>query len=222
MKIGVLGAGRMAAALVPGWIAAGHEVMVGGRNESRARLVAQTAGATWATLAEAAAFGDATLLAVLYAGVESTLHAAGCDDGVLRGRVLVDITNTVDLETYLPRTPTDSSCAEQIAERTGADVVKTLHQVHGAVFAERAHFAGAPLVVPMAGSERAKGVAGELIRDVGGVPLDAGDLVQARNLEAMAIVVIRQLFTGAPPLSAFQWTVGHAEALALSAEAKSD
>lgn len=208
MRIGVLGAGRMAAALVPGWVAAGHEVLVGGRREDRAREVAEAAGAGWASLAEAAAFGAVTMLAVLYAGVEPTLKAAGADDGVLRGRVLIDITNTVDRQTYLTRTPPGVSVAEQIAERTGADVVKALHQVHGAVFSERAAFAGAPLVVPMAGSERAKATASELIRDLGCVPLDAGDLSQARNLEAMAAIVVRQLFTGAPPLSAFQWTVG--------------
>jgi 8-hydroxy-5-deazaflavin:NADPH oxidoreductase len=32
MKIGTLGSGAMTAALVPHWIAAGHDVMIGGRN----------------------------------------------------------------------------------------------------------------------------------------------------------------------------------------------
>lgn len=209
MRIGVLGAGRMAAALVPGWVSAGHDVLVAGRTPSRAAAVAEQAGARSGSLADAATFGDVTLLAVLYAGVDATLHAAGADDGTLRGRVLVDITNQVDTETFLLRNP-ELSIAEQIAQRTGADVVKALHQVHGAVFAERARYGDHPLVVPMAGSQHAKSVAAGLIRDLAAEPLDAGDLRQARNLEAMAAVVVRQLFGGADPLSAFQFMTGAA------------
>jgi predicted dinucleotide-binding enzyme len=207
LKIGILGAGRMASALAPGWIVAGHDVMIGGRTRSEASAVAERTGARAGGLADAAAFGEATLLAVLYAGVDATLDAAGADDGALRGRVLIDITNPVNTQTFLLYTP-ELSIAEQIAQRTGADVVKTLHQVHGAVYAERARFADAPLVVPMAGSERGKAVVAPLIRDLGAEPLDAGDLEQARNLEAMAAVVVRQLFSGQDPLSAFQWQVG--------------
>lgn len=210
MRIGVLGAGRMAAALVPGWVAAGHDVMVAGRTDARAVELAEKCGARSGTLAEAASFGEATLLAVLYAGVDSTLRAAGGDDGTLRGRVLIDITNQVNRQTFLLHTP-ELSIAEQIAQRTGADVVKALHQVHGEVFAKHARFAGARLAVPMAGSERGKAVVAPLIRDLGAEPLDAGELEQARNLEAMAAVVVRQLFGGADPLSVFQWQVGTAE-----------
>jgi len=42
-----------------------------------------------------------------------------------------------------------------------------------------------------------------LIADLGAEPLDAGDLSQARHLEAMAIVIIRLLFSGYDPHSAF-------------------
>ena len=121
---------------------------------------------------------------------------------------MIDITNPVDTTTFLLRTPPGTSVAEQIAVRTGARVVKALHQVHGAVYLERARHGDAPLVVPMAGDTAAKAVVAPLIRDLGAEPLDAGELAQARNLEAMAAVVIRLLFTGAQPLSAFQWQVG--------------
>ncbi|MFI1384045.1 hypothetical protein [Embleya sp. NPDC020886] len=42
-----------------------------------------------------------------------------------------------------------------------------------------------------------------LIADVGGRPLDVGDLGQTRHLEAMAIIVIRLLFSGCHPHSVF-------------------
>ena len=155
-----------------------------------------------------ATFGDVTVLAVLYAGVHDTLRDAGAGRAVLRGRVLLDITNPINTETFLLLTQSGLSIAEEIAESTGADVVKALHQVHGDVFVRRARFSDTPLVVPMAGSEQAKSVVAPLIGDLGADPLDAGDLRQARNLEAMTAVVVRQLFHGADPLSAFQWQIG--------------
>ena len=45
MKIGTLGSGIMTAALVPHWIAAGHDVMIGGRNTEHAHSVAEQLGA---------------------------------------------------------------------------------------------------------------------------------------------------------------------------------
>ena len=46
------------------------------------------------------------------------------------------------------------------------------------------------------------------MRDAGAEPLDSGDLLHAHELEAMAAVIIRQLFAGADPPSAFQLMVG--------------
>jgi predicted dinucleotide-binding enzyme len=63
-------------------------------------------------------------------------------------------------------------------------------------------------VVPVAGDADAKEVAFTLVRDAGGEPLDAGGLENTHDLEAMAAVIIRQLFGGADPLSAFQLEVG--------------
>ena len=72
MKIGVLGAGRMAEALVPLWIAAGHDVMIAGRTPSKAALLAAHVGARIGTPCETAMFGEVVLLAVLYPGWSST------------------------------------------------------------------------------------------------------------------------------------------------------
>ncbi len=42
-----------------------------------------------------------------------------------------------------------------------------------------------------------------LVSGLGCEPLDVGDLRQARHLEAMAIVIIRLLFSGYDPYSVF-------------------
>src|SRR5215212_11071466 len=114
MNIGVLGAGRMAEALTAAWIEAGHHVLIGGRTPSRSQALAERLGASSGTLREAAEFGDAVLLAVLYPGVEWTLRAAGVADGTLRGKILIDCNNPVEVEHFTLVTEGHASLAERL------------------------------------------------------------------------------------------------------------
>jgi 8-hydroxy-5-deazaflavin:NADPH oxidoreductase len=208
MRIGVLGAGRMAEGLVPHWLKAGHDVMIGGRTPEKARDLATWLGARHGSLRDAADFGEVILLAVLHAGVDSTLRGAGAGDGALAGKVLIDCTNPVEVERFTLTTAPGTSVAEEIAAATGANVVKAFNQVHFHVWLRGARYHDEPLVVPIAGAEAAKAPVFELVRDAGGQPLDAGGTEQALHLEAMAAVIIRLLYGGADPLSAFQLTTG--------------
>lgn len=122
--------------------------------------------------------------------------------------MLVDCNNPVEVEHFTLVTARGTSMAEQIAAETGARVVKAFNQAHVDVWQERARYGGRPLVVPIAGNDEAKEVVAPLVRDVGGEPIDAGGLEQAHNLEAMGAVIIRLLFGGVNPLSAFQLTIG--------------
>jgi predicted dinucleotide-binding enzyme len=210
MKIAVLGSGRMAEGVVARWLAAGHDVMIAGRTQAKAESLAGRLGARSGTLREAAEFGEVVFLAVLHGGVASTLRDAGAAEGVLAGKILIDCTNPFELERFIVVTASGMSVAEEIAEATGASVVKAFNQVHFHVWTEPARYNDRPLVVPVAGEPHAKEIVGQLIRDAGGDLLDAGGLEQAHNLEAMAAVMIRLLFGGADPLSAFQLTVGMA------------
>jgi predicted dinucleotide-binding enzyme len=133
MKIGVLGAGRMAEALVLHWLAAGHDVLIGGRTVPRARALAARLGARGGTLREAAEFGDAVLLAVLYAGIDATLREAGAEDGVLADKPLLDCNNPVEIERFTLDTEPGTSLAEGIAAGTRARVVKGLNLAHAEV-----------------------------------------------------------------------------------------
>src|SRR5687767_6941943 len=130
MKIGVLGAGHMAEALVPHWSAAGHEVMIGGRTPTKAQALADRLDVRAGSLRETAVFGDIVLLAVLYQGVDSTLAAAGAADGTLRGKVLVDCNNPVEVERFTLVGEPGVSLAQRLAAATGARVVKAFNQAH--------------------------------------------------------------------------------------------
>jgi predicted dinucleotide-binding enzyme len=213
VKIGFLGAGVMAESLVPLWVAAGHELIIGGRTPEKTAELAARVGARAATLREAAEAADVLVLGVLYQGVAETLASAGAADGVLRGKVLIDVNNPVETEDYQLVDDFAPSLAEHLARVTGADVVKALNQVHHDVWRRRATYGGGPLVVPVAtDSAAAREIADALVRDAGATPLDAGPLAQARNIEAMTAVIIRHLWTGGPSLSAFQLTVADATA----------
>lgn len=212
MMIATLGTGAMTEALVPHWVKAGHDVVLGGRDEHRAGLLASELGARGSGLATAADEADVVLLAVRWEGVDWTLEQAGAQGGRLAGKVLVDCTNPVEVEHFTLTTDGRESLAEHVARLTGARVVKAFNLCHAAVWRNVPRLDGRPLVVPMATDDRdAAEVVGELVRLVGGEPLDAGPLAQARHLEAMAAIVIRLLFGGAAPTTVFNLIRGDVE-----------
>jgi predicted dinucleotide-binding enzyme len=207
MRIGIIGAGRMAAVLAQRWVAAGHEVMIGARDAERAKALAAHLGpdVPSGTLREAAEFGEAALLAIWPTDVIPALLAAGATDGTLAGRTLIDCNNPVETGSFTLTTG-EVSLAEQIARLApGSRVVKAFNQCHSDVWAmEPPVFDGRPLVVPLAGDDPAgKDLVAGLVRDIGCEPRDVGPLHRARHLEAMAAVVIGFLYGGAPTRTVF-------------------
>jgi predicted dinucleotide-binding enzyme len=197
----------MTQALAGRWARGGHEVLVGGRTKEKAAELAARIGARAGTLAEAAEFGDVVLLAVRREGLTETLREAGGPAGALAGRTIIDCGNAVDTSDFSLVTWAGKSLAEQVKHLApGSSVIKAFNLCHARVW-ETAPvvIGGGPLAVPFAGDEPGKAAAAELIAALGADPLDAGDLSQARYLEAMAIVVVRLLFGGYDPLSAFAW-----------------
>lgn len=203
MKIGTIGAGLMSEALAAQWIAAGHEVLIGGRTPAKAREIAERTGARHGTLREAAEFGDTILVAVRREGLEQALAEAGADvaAGPLAGKPVIDCGNAVDRTDYSRITWDGRSMSEELSRLApGSHVVKAFNMAHFKVWQMTPPtFAGAPLVVPFAGADAAKPAARDLITALGCTPLDIGDLSQTHHLEAAAIIVIRQLFAGADP-----------------------
>jgi predicted dinucleotide-binding enzyme len=204
MRIGTLGAGLMTEALVPHWIAAGHEVLVGGRDQAHAHELGDRLGVEHGSLADAADFGEVVLLAVHSEGLVECLGQAGAARGTLSRSVIIDCGNAVHLSDYSQVRWDGRSLAEQtefLAQ--GGRVVKAFNMCHHSVWAAAPTYGGRRLQMPYCGSEPAKEKIRDLITQVGVDPVDAGDLSQARHLEAMAIVIIRALLAGAPTLSAF-------------------
>jgi 8-hydroxy-5-deazaflavin:NADPH oxidoreductase len=203
MRIGVIGAGTMAGALGEGWARAGHEVMVGGRSRQKAAELAARIGAASGDLRQAAAFGEATLVAVTGDAVLDALRQAGAAEGSLAGRPLIDCNVPFAPGAFADApgsfTLTTDGLAEQVARTaTGAQVVKAFNLCAAEVwgFGPRA-FDGRTHAVPLCGDDpRAVATVAGLVEDLGLRPVHGGGLARARYLEAMAVFVIGLWFAG--------------------------
>jgi 8-hydroxy-5-deazaflavin:NADPH oxidoreductase len=193
MKIGVIGAGRMAGALGANFARAGHQVSIGARDPEAAAALARRlgSGTAYGDIANAARFGEAILLAVNRGGISEALAAAGD----LEGKTLIDCNNRG------PDPEEGVSIAETIRDESGARVVKAFNCCHFHVWRMTPPiFDGRPLAVPYCGEdENAKARVRELIEQMGCRPLDLGGLGKARHIEYLAAIVIGLLFGGADP-----------------------
>lgn len=202
MRIGILGTGNMADALGTHWARAGHDVLIGGRSADRAGALAGRIGGRAGTLRDAAAFGDATLLAVPHDSVPAVLKAAGAAEGgrVLRGRVLIDCTNPIG-PGFVLTTQGGPGAAVRIAGATGAHVVKAFNHCADSVWRlTPPAFADGPLAVPLCGDdEGALETVRTLVRDMGCVPLAAGGLDRAVYVETATAFLIGLWVNGEDP-----------------------
>jgi len=127
------------------------------------------------TVAETAADADVLLLAVPCTAAADVIAAAGNIDG----KVLIDATNNLS---------GGPDGAEIASMARGAHTVKAFNTVFAQFFADPP--ATPPTLVFAGDDQTAKDTVAGLIRDAGFEPVDAGDHVQAADLEAFARLVI--------------------------------
>jgi 8-hydroxy-5-deazaflavin:NADPH oxidoreductase len=185
MKIAVIGAGNVGRAIGAGWAAKGHDVIYGVRDPAK-----HSGAAVYRTVADAASNAEVVVLCVMFHQIEEALR--GCGD--LGGKILLDPTN--------PLAPAegglklamgfDTSCAEFIAARTKAVVVKSLNQVGAGVLGDTSGYPVRPIQFVAGDEAEAKRVVKKLVEDLGFDVLDAGPLAAARLLEPLAMVWIDQ------------------------------
>ncbi|MGW2255739.1 NADPH-dependent F420 reductase [Kitasatospora sp. NPDC001660] len=200
MRIGILGTGGMAAALGGAWARAGHEVLVGGRNTEAAARTAVGVGATgYGSLAEAARYGEAVLVAVP-ADIAPTLAEELAS--ALAGRTVLDCTVPMAAAAAGPVLTTtggtDSVAARMAAAAPDARIVKVFGVCHESIWTlPRPAFEGAPLAVPFCtDSPFAATLVVELITSMGCVPLACGGLDRAALLEAAAVFAVGVWWSG--------------------------
>jgi predicted dinucleotide-binding enzyme len=199
MRVGILGSGLMGGKLGTLFARAGHEVVFSyARSDQKLKRLARAAkGAARAgTPGEAARESDVVLLAVHWSRVDDVLKQAGD----LAGKVIVSCSlpmNAADTGLVIAHT---SSGAEALAKKVPESrVVSAFNTVPSevlvGVFGARRR-AARPSLVYCGDEPRSKGIAADLIRDVGFDPLDAGPLRIARYTEPFALLVAQLAYEG--------------------------
>jgi 8-hydroxy-5-deazaflavin:NADPH oxidoreductase len=133
--------------------------------------------------------GDIVVLAVPYPAVSEILAQRGEQ---LAGKVVVDITNPLDFETFDSLTvPADASAAAEIAAALpGSRVLKAFNTNFAATLASGT-IADQPTTVLIAGDDAdAKSQLADVVTAGGLRAIDAGSLRRARELEALGFLQI--------------------------------
>jgi 8-hydroxy-5-deazaflavin:NADPH oxidoreductase len=180
MQITIVGTGNMARGIGTRALAGGHDVTLVGTEPEKAQALASDLGGS--AKAGDRVEGDVVVLAVPYAAAADAVRQYGDQ---LAGKVVVDITNPVDLNTFQPL-DVEGSGAQQIAAAAPGDarVVKAFNTTFAGTLVE-GEVAGQPLDVFIAGDdEDAKATVSQLAESSGLRPVDAGPLARARELEA--------------------------------------
>jgi predicted dinucleotide-binding enzyme len=184
MNVTIIGTGNMARGIATRTLAGGHSVTLLGTDAAKAEaLAAELNGDVRAGRSGDPLSGDVVVLAVWYQAIDDVLATYGDQ---LAGKVVVDITNPVDPDTYAPLTIDEGSVAQQIAAKVPrAKVVKAFNTTFAGTLVEGA-VAGQPLDVFIAGDdEAAKDTVKQLATDGGLRPIDAGPLPLAHHIEAL-------------------------------------
>ena len=187
--VSILGKGNMGSAISDLAQRAGHEVAV----------LDSSSGDTPVT-------GDIVVLAVPYPALEGIVDARRDQ---LAGKVVVDITNPLNFETYDSLTvPADGSAAAELAAALpDAKVVKAFNTNFAATLAAGS-VGDQPTTVLVAGDdEDAKRAVSDIVTGAGLQALDAGTLRRARELEALGFLQITLAAGGQLP-----WTGGFSTA----------
>jgi predicted dinucleotide-binding enzyme len=182
MDITIIGTGNMARGIGTRALAGGHTVTLLGTERQKAEaLAAELSGDVRAGTVGDPIADEVVVLAVWYQAVDDVL---GRYDDRFAGRVLVDITNPVDPQTFAPLTVEAGSAAQEIARKApDARVVKAFNTTFaGSLVA--GEVGGQPLDVFVASDDdAAKAAVRELAESSGLRVIDAGPLAHARQLE---------------------------------------
>jgi predicted dinucleotide-binding enzyme len=184
MDITIIGAGNMARGIATRALAGGHAVTLLGTETAKAEeLAGQLSGDVRAGRVGDPLAGDVVVLAVWYPAVDDVLGRYGDQ---LKGKVVVDITNPIDVEAFEPLELEAGSAAQEIAAKAPeARVVKAFNTTFAGTL-RAGSVAGQPLDVLIASDDDdAKQTVSRIASDAGMRPIDTGPLKRARELEAL-------------------------------------
>lgn len=186
----IIGAGTMATAIATVGVSGGTSVQVLSRNVDQGVQLAANLGelVTPGRVGDALT-GDVVVLALPYPALGQVVETYAAQLG---GKVLVDITNPIDLATFDGLVvPQGSSAAEQVAVwAPDAHVLKAFNTNFAATL-ESGKIGGLPTTVLVAGDDpAAKQTLIDVVEAGGLAGVDAGVLARAQQLEQLGFLQI--------------------------------
>jgi len=186
MNITLIGTGNMGSAFAQQLSQFGHHVRITGRDLDKAHaLAAQHQNVEAFAADQALGQNEVVIVATAYQDALTALKSLGS----LEGKAVIDITNPLTAD-YMGLTIGHStSAAEEIAKALpGVELVKGFNTLFAQVLASGPTFANEQQgsVFLASDSARAKQTAVALAQSLGWKTVDAGGLVNARYLEALA------------------------------------
>jgi 8-hydroxy-5-deazaflavin:NADPH oxidoreductase len=190
-RVTIVGAGNMGPGIGTRVAAGGHQVEIVDRDSADAQQLAEDLGGSATALDPGAPFGgEVVIFAVYYPSIKD---AVGEYSDQLAGKVVVDITNPIDTQTWdRLATPPGTSSAEEVQQLVaqGTPVVKAFNTtLAGTLVAGEVN--GQQLGGLIAGDdEAAKQKVSQLAADGGLRPIDVGPLSRAQQLEQLGFLNI--------------------------------
>lgn len=207
MRVGILGSGGVAQNLGAGFLAKGHEVVIGTRDPKAtlARSEPDRTGtpplSAWlkqhpkakvATMTEAAKGAEVVVFAIHGANVADAVKAAGPDN--LAGKLVLDTSNPLEFGpngAHKPKTIPDSCL--QVAQRAApkAKFVKAWNCTPGHLMVDPKVPGGGDQLI-CGDDAAAKQQATKILKEFGWGVADVGDASMAPYVEGMGLAVINQ------------------------------
>jgi len=195
MKIGVIGSGRIGSTIGGLWVKAGHEVMFSDRDPDAVKRAIDGLGpkARSGSVQEAAAFGDAILIAVPYMALPAVQQQVGQQ---LKGKVVIDPNN--------PVASRDGEMGAQAREKgagvstaallPGVRVARAFNSWGYSVMAREANRPAPRMAIPVAADDPvALKVGMQLVNDAGFDAVAAGSLAESKAFDLGSAVSGRVL-----------------------------
>ncbi len=189
--VAVIGTGNMGRGLAQVLSAAGHQVVLGSRQEERAIQVARELGEgiEGRENVEAVREAQVCFLAIPFRENNETLREL---KEQLAGKIVVDISNPLNNAYDGLITEPTTSAAELIARALPASrVVGAFKNTLAAIFSEPLFNGDKSTVFVVGDDQAAKDSVLKIIRSLPFVPLDAGSLSVARTIEQMSVLLIQ-------------------------------
>ena len=193
MKIGILGSGDVAKSLAKGFLAHGHEAMLGTRDPGKLKKwLDENPKGSPGSFAETAQFGELLVLAVKGTVAADVLRAAGA--GHLAGKTIIDATNPIAeapptngvLKFF---TSLDESLMERLQrEFPGAHFVKAFNSVGNARMVNPKFDGGKPTMFICGNDAAAKKSVAGILDQFGWEVADMGAAEGARAIEPLCIL----------------------------------